>query len=48
MSENTVTVIVEIGDDEYAYLLSEANALKMSVSELAEGLLEDYLRRNDG
>ena len=48
MSENTVTVIVEIEDYEYAYLLSEANARKMSVSELVNGLLEDYLRRNDG
>jgi len=42
-----VVVTVEIGRDEYAYLLTEANARNVSVSELVNGLLDDYLRRNE-
>lgn len=42
-----VIVTVEIGRDEYAYLLAEANARNVSVSELVNGLLDDYLRRNE-
>jgi len=43
-----VVITVEIGSDEYAYLLAEANRRKISVSDLVNGLLDDYLRRNDG
>jgi hypothetical protein len=42
-----VVVTVPVGADEYAYLLAEANARNVSVSELVNGLLDDYLRRND-
>lgn len=48
MSETNVNITVEIGADEYAYLLAEANIRKMTVSELTNALLDDYLRRNDG
>ena len=43
-----VVITVEIGSDECAYLLAEANRRKISVSDLVNGLLDDYLRRNDG
>jgi len=43
-----VVITVEIGSDEYAYLLAEANSRNVSVSELCNGLIDDYLRRNDG
>ena len=43
-----VVITVEIGSDEYAYLLAEANRRNISVSELCNGLIDDYLRRNDG
>ena len=43
-----VVVTVEIGSEEYTYLLSEANRRKITVSELVNGLLDDYLRSNDG
>jgi len=43
-----VVVTVEIGADEYTYLLAEANRRGVSVSDLVNGLLDDYLRSNDG
>jgi len=43
-----VVVTVEIGSEEYTYLLAEANRRKITVSDLVNGLLDDYLRSNDG
>ena len=43
-----VMVTVEIGSEEYTYLLAEANRRKITVSDLVNGLLDDYLRSNDG
>jgi len=42
-----VVITVEIGTEEYTFLLAEANRRRITVSDLVNGLLDDYLRGND-